>query len=71
MLIHPQVLSGWPRNLTIYEEDAILGIREKEGIGLDFETTELFTKIDILSKVFQVCCTCSRRKLRIFTSRFS
>ena len=38
------------QKLNNYEEDAILGIREGEGIGIDFESTELFTKIDILSK---------------------
>ena len=38
------------QKMSIYEERAIFGIREKEGIGLDFDTTDLFTKIDILSK---------------------
>ena len=27
---------------TKLEDDAIIGIREKEGMGIDFETTELF-----------------------------
>ena len=33
-----------------YEEDATLSIKEKEGIGLDYDQTDLFTRIDILSK---------------------
>ena len=37
------------QKLNTYEDDAILGIREKEGLGIDFENTDLFAKIDILS----------------------
>ena len=37
------------QKLNTYEDDAILEIREKEGLGIDFENTDLFAKIDILS----------------------
>lgn len=33
-----------------YEEEAVLEMKEKEGIGLDYDDTDLFTRIDILSK---------------------
>ena len=38
------------QKMSKYEEDATLSIKEKEGIGLDIDQTDLFTRIDILSK---------------------
>ena len=38
------------QKLNNYEDRAILGIKEKEGIGIDFDSTDLFTRIDILSR---------------------
>ena len=38
------------QKLSQYEERAALGVREKEGIGIDFDTTDLLTRIDILSR---------------------
>ena len=38
------------QKMSKYEEDAVLSIKEKEGIGLDYDQTDLFTRIDILSK---------------------
>jgi len=38
------------QKMSKYEEDATLSIKEKEGIGLDYDQTDLFTRIDILSK---------------------
>jgi len=33
-----------------YEEEAQIRMQESEGVGLDFDSTELFTRMDILSK---------------------
>jgi phosphoglucomutase len=38
------------QKLNNYEERAALEIKEKEGIGICFDTTDLFTRIDILSR---------------------
>jgi phosphoglucomutase len=38
------------QKLSQYEERAALGVREKEGVGVDFDKTDLFTRIDILSR---------------------
>jgi phosphoglucomutase len=38
------------QKMSKYEEGATLSIKEKEGIGLDYDQTDLFTRIDILSK---------------------
>ena len=33
-----------------YEEEAQIRMQEQEGVGLDFDSTELFTRMDILSR---------------------
>jgi phosphoglucomutase len=38
------------QKMSKYEEAAALSIKEKEGIALDYDQTDLFTRIDILSK---------------------
>ncbi len=38
------------KKLRKYEEDASLEMKEKEGVSLDYDDTELFTRIQILSK---------------------
>lgn len=38
------------QKMNKYEEAAALSIKEKEGIALDYDQTDLFTRIDILSK---------------------
>jgi len=46
------------KKLRSYEEKARLQIQEEEGIGLDFDSTDLFTRMDILSK-YSTCTVLS------------
>jgi len=38
------------QKLRKYEEQATAEIKEKEGLGLDYDNTDLFTRIDVLSR---------------------
>ena len=38
------------KKLKKYEEKATYEIKQKEGLGLDYDNTDLFTRIEILSK---------------------
>ena len=46
------------KKLKNYEEKAYIRIQEEEGIGLDFDNTSLFTRMDILSK-YSTCAVLS------------
>ena len=46
------------QKLKNYEEKAYIRIQEEEGIGLDFDNTSLFTRMDILSK-YSTCAVLS------------
>ena len=51
------------QKLNNYEDDAILGIREGEGIGIDFESTELFTENRHFINLFQICWCLLQKKV--------
>ena len=38
------------QKISSYDKTATLAIKEKEGIGLDYDQTDLFTRLDILTK---------------------
>ena len=38
------------QKLRTNEEKAVVEMREKEGVGLDYDSTDLFTRIEILSR---------------------
>ena len=54
-LIPPQGFKWMAKKIRAYEEMASIRMLEEEGVGLDFDATELFTRMDILSR-YSTCC---------------